>query len=96
MFVRRQCNYHLRGNNFLERGRVKSVRYGTESISFLAPKIWETLPNDIKYPDTLEIFKTKIKKVGSSRIPHVDYVKSIYIYIKSFILCSKKSAQWIN
>ena len=67
--MRRQCNYQLRGNNFLERGRVKSVRYGTESISFLAPKIWETLPNDIKDPDTLEIFKTKIKKVGSSRMP---------------------------
>ena len=60
-FVPRQCNYDLRGNNFLERRRVKSVRYGTESISFLAPKIWETLPNEIKDSDTLQIFKAKIK-----------------------------------
>ena len=40
VFVPHQCNYDLRGNSFLERRRVKSVRYGTKSISFLAPKIW--------------------------------------------------------
>ena len=62
VFVPRQCNYDLRGNNFLERRIVKSVRYGTESISFLAPKTWEILPNEIKDSDTLHIFKAKIKK----------------------------------
>ena len=62
VFVPCQCNYELRGNNFLERRRVKSVRYGTESISSLAPKIWEILPNEIKDSDTLQIFKAKIKK----------------------------------
>ena len=34
----------------------------TESISFLTPKIWEILPNEIKDSDTLQIFKAKIKK----------------------------------
>ena len=62
VFVSSQCNYDLRGNNFLERGSVKSVRYGTESASFLAPQIWEVLPNEIKDSDTLQIFKAKIKK----------------------------------
>ena len=52
VFVPRQCSYELRGNNFLERRRVKSVRYGTKSISSLAPKIWEILPNEIKDSDT--------------------------------------------
>ena len=61
VFVPRQCNYELRGNNFLERRRVKSVRYGTESISSLAPKICEILPNEIKDSDTLQIFKANIK-----------------------------------
>ena len=36
--------------------------YHPESISSLAPKIWETLPNEIKDSDTLQIFKVKIKK----------------------------------
>ena len=39
VFMPRQCIYDLRGNKFLERRRVKSMRYGTESVSFLAPKI---------------------------------------------------------
>ena len=62
VFVPRQCNYELRLNNFLEKRRVKSVRYGTESISSLAAKIWEILPNEIKDSDTPQIFKAKIKK----------------------------------
>ena len=57
-----RLNYELRGNNFLEIRRVKSVRYGTESISSLALKIWEILANEIKDLDILQIFKTKIKK----------------------------------
>ena len=69
VFVPRQCNYELRGNNFLERRRVKSVRYGTESIASLAPKIWEILPNEIKDSDTLQIFKAKIKKWVSVECP---------------------------
>ena len=62
VLVSGQCNYEFRGNNFLESRRVKSVKYGTESISSLAPKIWEILPNEIKDSDTLQIFKAKIKK----------------------------------
>ena len=50
-FLPRQCNYELRGNNFLERRRVKSVRYGNKSPK-IAPKIWEILPNKIKDSDT--------------------------------------------
>ena len=53
VFVPRQSNYELRGNSFLERRRVKSVRYCTECISSLATKMWEILPNNIKDADTL-------------------------------------------
>ena len=49
VFVPRQSNYELCGNNFLERKIVKSVRYGTESISSLAQQIWEILPNEINF-----------------------------------------------
>ena len=45
VLVPRQCIYDHLGSKFLEKQRVKSVRYGTESISFLAPKIWEILSN---------------------------------------------------
>ena len=61
MLVLRQFSYNLRGSNFLDGRRVKSVTYGTESISFLAPKIWEILPNELKDSDTLQIFSRLCK-----------------------------------
>ena len=62
IFVERNNNYSLRGNNLLTRRRVNSVRYGTETVSFLATKIWDILPKDIKDSESLDIFKRKIKK----------------------------------
>ena len=68
-FVERNNNYSLRGNNVLTRRRVISVRYGTETVSFLAPKIWDILPKDIKDSESLDIFKRKIKKWIPSECP---------------------------
>ena len=61
IFQERKCNHKLRGNNFLNRRRVNSARYGTESVSFLAPKIWDISPLEIKNSETLNAFKAKIK-----------------------------------
>ena len=44
--VERDCNYNLRRNSFLNRQRVNLVRYGTESVFYLAPEIWDILPNE--------------------------------------------------
>ena len=62
IFTPSQCKYDLRRNDKLERRRVNSVRFGTETISFLGPKIWDIVPNNIKRSETLQIFKAKIKK----------------------------------
>ena len=69
IFVERNNNYSLLGNNVLTRRRVNSVRYGTETVSFLAPKIWDILPKDIKDSESLDIFKRKIKKWIPSECP---------------------------
>ena len=52
----------LRGNIVLTRRRVNSVRYGTETVSFLTPKIGDILPKDIRDSESVDIFKRKIKK----------------------------------
>ena len=94
VFVQRQCNYELRGNNFLERRGVKSVRYSTESISSLTPKIWEILPNEIKDSDTLQIFKAKIKKwvpiecpcrLCKIYLPQVGFIWEVFTYFSFFL-----------
>ena len=61
VLVERNCNYNLRGNNSLNRRRVNSVRYSTESVSFFAPKIWDIFSKEIKNSETLNAFKLKIK-----------------------------------
>ena len=62
IFVPVSHPYNFRRNDTLQRRRVNSVRHGTESISFLGPKIWDLVPSDIKLSQSLSIFKRKIKK----------------------------------
>ena len=42
--------------------QVKSVNHGLESIRFLGPKIWESLPNVLKNKESVYSFKTAIKR----------------------------------
>ena len=41
---------------------VRTVNYGIESIRYLGPKVWESIPANIKEVDTIERFKSGIKK----------------------------------
>ena len=41
---------------------LKTVRYGTETISFLAPKAWALGPEKMKECSCLEALKSKISK----------------------------------
>ena len=62
--VERNNNYSLRGNDVLTRQRVNSMR-----VPFLAPKIWDILPKDVKDSESRDIFKRKIKKWIPSKCP---------------------------
>ena len=61
LFIFKDTGYNLRGANKLKYDTIKTTHYGSESISFLAPKIWELVPQVIKNSSTLAIFKRKIK-----------------------------------
>ena len=54
--------YNLRRNNTFERRQVHPVYHGTESLSFLCPKIWDLVPLELKQLESLEVFKLKIQK----------------------------------
>ena len=62
IFVPKICLYNLPKNNTFERCQVHSVYHGTESLSFLGPKIWNLVPLELKQLESLEVFKLKIKK----------------------------------
>ena len=62
VFRLREISYNLRNNTDFMSKNVHSVRYGTESLSYLGPKIWSLVPDDIKNSKSLTVFKSKIQK----------------------------------
>ena len=54
--------YNLRSRSELYSRNPKIIKYGTETISYLAPKIWSLVPNAMKSSKPLDIFKSKIRQ----------------------------------
>ena len=54
--------YNLRSRSELYSRNPKTVKYGTETTSYLAPKIWSLVPNAIKSSKSLDVFKSKIRQ----------------------------------
>ena len=55
-------SYDLRNHKELYSRNPKTVRYGTETVSYIAPKICSKVPGTIKMSSSLESFKTKVCK----------------------------------
>ena len=60
--INRTLRYNLRIQNDFSIRVPKTVRYRTETISFLASKVWALVPEKIKECFYLEAFKSKIRK----------------------------------
>ena len=69
IFQKRDLAYNFRINLTFETRNIKSVYYGSETISFLGPKIWEHLPNNIKNSENLNIFRSSIKSWKPENYP---------------------------
>ena len=52
--------YDLRNSLICGSYKIKTVRYGTETITYLGPKIWSIIPDEIKESASLETFRQKI------------------------------------
>ena len=57
-----QGQYNLRSWSDFTLPIVRTVNYGIESIRYLGPKIWESIPANIKEVDTIKCSKSGIKK----------------------------------
>ena len=67
--VRNEHPYNLKQNSQFFRLLVKSVYHGTESLSYLGPKVLDILPNIYKNIDRLHKFKKSIKKWKPKNCP---------------------------
>ena len=56
-----QHQYNLRSWSDFALPIVRTVNYGIESIKYLGPKVWESIPANIKEKDRIERFKSGIK-----------------------------------
>ena len=54
--------YNLRSHSELYSRNPKTVKYGTKTISQLAPKVCSLVPNAIKSSKSLHVFKSKIRQ----------------------------------
>ena len=61
LFKIKEIKYNLRRENTLVVSNVRMTRYGLDSISYLGPKIWDLVPDEIKKCSTMIGFKQKIK-----------------------------------
>ena len=57
-----ESHYNLRWCNDFRIPSICTVYHGNESISFLGPKIWNILPDEIKQQTSLNSFKKSVKK----------------------------------
>ena len=61
IFPERDLKYNLRKDAGFKIKNVSTVRCGTDTISYLGPKIWNLLPGYMKEIQNLETFKKEIK-----------------------------------
>ena len=66
LFMIKENKYKLRNEVILASNLPRSTNYGINSVSHLAPKIWELIPNELRNCLTLNLFKETIK----TWIPH--------------------------
>ena len=62
IFHRRDANYNLRINSDFALANVRSVFHGSETTSYLAPKIWDIVPLELKELTNVVAFKKGIKE----------------------------------
>ena len=74
LFNEANVPYNLRQDVSFCLYNVKTVLYGTETLSYLGPKIWNLVPFDIRDCATEQIFRQKIKN-GNQIVVHVGSAK---------------------
>ena len=83
LFPRRNESYNLRHNAEFLQPLVNSVRCGTESISYLGPKIWSMVPDTYENIYSLYNFKNVIKKWKPENCP----CRICKVFVKNIGFC---------
>ena len=69
IFTFKKVDYNLRSNTSLKIGHLKTIYYGTESLTNLGVKIWNLLPSEYKELNSLSIFNSRISNWVTDECP---------------------------
>ena len=69
IFIKNESPKETRHCPYFKSRKINSTYHGSESLSFLGPKIWEIIPEYIKSAPSIESFKQKIKKWEPENCP---------------------------
>ena len=69
VFSKRSVQYNLRHASEFYVPNVKNNFHGTESLSYLGPKIWNLVPKELKELSSLRAYKKAIKKWKPQNCP---------------------------
>ena len=58
----KETNYNLRYSTALQGRNIKTVMYDSKTASSLEPKIWDTLPTELKKSAYLILFKNQTRQ----------------------------------
>ena len=61
IFHKQDIPHNLRNEKVWESGNLRTVMYGTETITYRGPEIWKHVPQAVKEITSLAKFKTQIK-----------------------------------
>ena len=74
-FMIRNIKCNLGNIQCLYSTNKRTVRYGTETVTYTGPQIWNLVPEKTKIASSFDIFK---KEIGKWKDDHVEYVKRTF------------------
>ena len=80
IFPQKESNCSLRNSTTLQGRSIKTVMYGSETISSFGPKIWDILRTELKRTVPSILFKKKIREWAPKNCPRrlcKTYVRNI-------------------
>ena len=95
--------YNLRNTSDFATRRKKTVRYGSESLLYLGPKLWNILPDEYKKIQSVKDFKAKTRswvaenfscRLCKIYIQHVGFIKESSPDSSDFHLIKWRSGGW--
>ncbi len=69
VFRPKEIKYNLRTDLYLVSNNIRTVHYGLQSISYLGPRIWKLVPDNIKEKLLPRILQNGYKRVGTPWLP---------------------------